>query len=450
MELLFDETLSVHYGFVFLSPADEEDPDLDESRRGQVNGLLGAGTGDALALTTGTHTGDVPLRIEWHDAEPALDDAWDDVVEASVDITDRDMRLAAFDDAREVRLPATGAHRVRLCATGFEAARREEDLEDDRVPDRYLLQLWPAPIAGDAIVRVSGPGAQYWHDEARNITSMPEQEWTARQEASSPPDVGGYQPWAPSVGRGLSDERLLSGIPMSLRVELREPLARRACEAVGLAGREPIRSALEALRRLAAAAGDHDEHRAGADPIANRRPTTRRRRRCSPAGHRTGRSGCARRIRRRRSGHRHGPGASAGSGEGSHRNDRRTPRSGGVRRTWLCLTVVHRPSCSGQPATAPLARHLHVGTVAGMSFIRRKTPNSAHPDWPAERRDLPTQLRAEAAANPGGSVAQIDGRQVSDPDGYVPAEAIVGVFPARSPGQPNRLVAAQPQLRSGS
>lgn len=249
MELLFDETLSVHYGFVFLSPADEEDPDLDESRRGQVNGLLGAGTGDALALTTGTHTGDVPLRIEWHDAEPALDDAWDDVVEASVDITDRDMRLAAFDDAREVRLPATGAHRVRLCATGFEAARREEDLEDDRVPDRYLLQLWPAPIAGDAIVRVSGPGAQYWHDEARNITSMPEQEWTARQEASSPPDVGGYQPWAPSVGRGLSDERLLSGIPMSLRVELREPLARRACEGVGLAGLEPIRSALEALRR---------------------------------------------------------------------------------------------------------------------------------------------------------------------------------------------------------
>lgn len=248
MELVFDDTLFVHYGFVYLSPADEEDPDLDESRRGQVNGLLGAGTGEALALTTGTHTGDVPLRVEWHETEPALADAWDDVVEASVDITGRDMRLAAFDDAREVQLPATGPHRVRLCAAGFEAARREEDLEDDRVPDRYLLQLWPAALAGDAIVRVSGPGAQYWHDEARKITSMSEQDWTARQEARNPTDVDDSQPWAPAVGRGVSDERLLADIPMSLRVELREPLARRACEAAGVAGREPIRSALEALR----------------------------------------------------------------------------------------------------------------------------------------------------------------------------------------------------------
>jgi hypothetical protein len=248
MELVFEDTLFVHYGFVFLSPADEQDPDLDKSRRGQVNGLLGAGTGDALALTTGTHTGDVPLRVEWYETQPELDDDWDDVVEATVDITGRRMRLAAFDDHREVKLPATGPHRARLCAAGFEAARLEKELEDDRTADRYLLQLWPAAHAEDAIVRVSGPAAQYWHDEARNITSMSEQDWAARQEASVPSDAGGHAPWAPSVGPGLSDERLMADVPMSLRVELREPIARRACEAAGIANREPIRAALEALR----------------------------------------------------------------------------------------------------------------------------------------------------------------------------------------------------------
>jgi hypothetical protein len=54
--------------------------------------------------------------------------------------------------------------------------------------------------------------------------------------------------------------------------------------------------------------------------------------------------------------------------------------------------------------------------------------NSGLDDWRRERRELPPQLIAEAAANPGGSVAEIDGSKVSDPDGYVPAEAIRGVY----------------------
>jgi hypothetical protein len=50
------------------------------------------------------------------------------------------------------------------------------------------------------------------------------------------------------------------------------------------------------------------------------------------------------------------------------------------------------------------------------------------PDWPREKRQLPAGLIAAAAANPGGSVAEIDGSVVRDPDGYVPNEAIIGVF----------------------
>lgn len=50
------------------------------------------------------------------------------------------------------------------------------------------------------------------------------------------------------------------------------------------------------------------------------------------------------------------------------------------------------------------------------------------PEFQREKRALPAGLEAEAAANPGGSVAEIDGSKVSNPDGYVPPEAIIGVF----------------------
>ena len=53
--------------------------------------------------------------------------------------------------------------------------------------------------------------------------------------------------------------------------------------------------------------------------------------------------------------------------------------------------------------------------------------------WSREKRRLPADLVAAAAANPGGSVAEIDGSVaeidgsvVSDPNGYVPPEAIIG------------------------
>jgi hypothetical protein len=51
-----------------------------------------------------------------------------------------------------------------------------------------------------------------------------------------------------------------------------------------------------------------------------------------------------------------------------------------------------------------------------------------NPDWPREHREPPAHLAAEAAANPGGSVAEIDGNMVTDPNGYVPAEAVIGCF----------------------
>jgi len=53
-------------------------------------------------------------------------------------------------------------------------------------------------------------------------------------------------------------------------------------------------------------------------------------------------------------------------------------------------------------------------------------------DISAEQRSMmespPPELVAEAAANPGGSVAVIDPELIGDPDGYVPGEAVKGVW----------------------
>lgn len=54
---------------------------------------------------------------------------------------------------------------------------------------------------------------------------------------------------------------------------------------------------------------------------------------------------------------------------------------------------------------------------------------------PADRRTPPPELVAAAAANPGGSVAEIDHDVVGDPDGYVPAEAVVGVWEVGADGR---------------
>ncbi|MEE4546259.1 hypothetical protein V2S66_30385 [Streptomyces sp. V4-01] len=53
-------------------------------------------------------------------------------------------------------------------------------------------------------------------------------------------------------------------------------------------------------------------------------------------------------------------------------------------------------------------------------------------DFEAERERIrkspPPELVAEAAANPGGSVAPIDSDYIGHPDGFIPGEAIQGIW----------------------
>src|SRR5260370_32821545 len=67
------------------------------------------------------------------------------------------------------------------------------------------------------------------------------------------------------------------------------------------------------------------------------------------------------------------------------------------------------------------------------------------PRWPIERRTMPAHLAAEAAAHPGGWVYEIDGSMVGNPDGYVPAEAIIGGFAVGPDGRPPRAYPRKPR-----
>lgn len=152
--------------YLYLTPADVDPPALDDTRLGQANGLLGGAVPGRLSLTTETHTGDVPQREEWHDDEPAIDAVWEEVVEVSLEVETTAQTLSAFDDIHDLTVPAVGSHRVRLSATGLDAAHDDGMDEEAASPDRYLLQLWPGASEPDRIVRQTSQRAEYWHSVA--------------------------------------------------------------------------------------------------------------------------------------------------------------------------------------------------------------------------------------------------------------------------------------------
>lgn len=168
MTPLYDGPLEVHYGYFYVVPRDTLVDDLLAARAGQSNGLLGAREPHRLAGITGLHTGAVSIRVEWTPDEPPVEAGWEDVVEASVDLTDGEHTLVAFDDEIPFAVPHTGWHRARYSATAMDAGHALDTALDEPAPDSYLLQLWPAPEAPDVVVRQHSQQAGYWHDVARS------------------------------------------------------------------------------------------------------------------------------------------------------------------------------------------------------------------------------------------------------------------------------------------
>jgi len=166
--VLFDRDVEVDYGFVHVdSGVGGWDGEVDQ-QAGQRNGLLGAAQPGLLVVMTATNVGLVPVRVEAHDGVPPVDDTYDEIVEASCDLRGPEVSLSAFDWRTRFVLPQGGPHRVRLSVRDFQAGREQPRHElEEPVCDSYLLQLWPAEMAPDEIVKVTSPEAASWHREVR-------------------------------------------------------------------------------------------------------------------------------------------------------------------------------------------------------------------------------------------------------------------------------------------
>lgn len=268
---------------------------------GQRVGLCGAAAPGALWLTTGLHTGLVPLRAELHDEPPPLDAAWEEAVEVSFTPAGLDVWLSGWAGQSAWPLPLEPVgYRVRYCAAGFTAGHTADTRRSGEPElDRYLLQFWPAPPAPDRLLRETSPHAASWHRYARGLPPPPTAqeraragprsgaEWSAGRAAiaerarreevenlrwgGSPPAdaglraAGGSAPLLYRLDRELTGA--LPGLSPGAQRRLARWAARRACVTAGVAGTDWIAPALAAVER-----GDRPPR----DPFASRERTVRR------------------------------------------------------------------------------------------------------------------------------------------------------------------------------
>ncbi|GID56725.1 hypothetical protein Aco03nite_051290 [Actinoplanes couchii] len=169
MDVLLDALVHVQYRFLYLAEDEADLPDLTTARAGQRNGLCGANAPGVLSMIVGRNYGRIPVRVEWHDAEPPLAGEWEEVVEVPFRPTGTELALTSFDDHHPVRLPGAPSLRARFCGTAMDAAGDEVAMLDvDPSVDRYLLALWPADPAPETVVRQTSDLAGRWHEEARS------------------------------------------------------------------------------------------------------------------------------------------------------------------------------------------------------------------------------------------------------------------------------------------
>jgi hypothetical protein len=286
--VLLDRAVFVTYGSAAVQPEDvDEDWEIGDEWRGQVNGLCGAAVHGTMALTTGRHTDDVEFVVELHHVEPPLGDAWEDVVEVSFAATSSEMVLRGLmSDAWPISLPV-GDYRVRYCG------QKMDQGHDGEPVDSYLLQFWPGKPGPDRVVRQTSSIAAYWHREHPAPALSPddladrvalrdrEAERLEQEEAIEYERYVIQNRW----GGRVPNERLraasetsnpvdqldrdlvfaLSEVDDETQMAVAVWAAERACEVAGLAGHPALAAMLAAVR-----SGDHlpapfDDHQRVSD-----------------------------------------------------------------------------------------------------------------------------------------------------------------------------------------
>ncbi|HJP80529.1 MAG TPA: hypothetical protein VJ914_40030 [Pseudonocardiaceae bacterium] len=293
MTLLFDDELHVHYRQFYVESRENdlfEDPTLASG--GQANGLCGAAVPGFMFFTTGLHTGNVKLTIELLDAPPPVGEEWEEVVEVSFRPESDQVALLQWAGERAWPLALEPIdYRVRYCASGMDQANDQDTrFDEDPQPDRYLLQLWPAPDGPDEVLRQTSASAAYWHEHARKLPPPPtpqeraealrreeqareEERRQARREAlerewgGRPPSDGVLRINGGKLVARL-DRDLVAGIENLDEMAQRAVgtwVARRVCAEAGLSELDWVAAALAALDQGAPLPAPFDDHRAAFD-----------------------------------------------------------------------------------------------------------------------------------------------------------------------------------------
>ncbi|WP_282947820.1 hypothetical protein [Cellulomonas endometrii] len=130
-----------------------------------VLGLADDQVSDMTILATARQNGVVPAEVQVHDDRPPLDPRWDAAAEWSVR-TGAGMSLGGWAHETSVAVPVAAGLDVRVryvVVDGQAGADQLRRLGGDELPaERYLLQVWPAPVAPAEVVVADAPWAQYW------------------------------------------------------------------------------------------------------------------------------------------------------------------------------------------------------------------------------------------------------------------------------------------------
>jgi len=171
MTRIFEGRFWVHYSQAYVLEVGNFQIDLEGAFWGQNNGLCGAAEGNSLFLTTGLHTGDVHFTLDVLDAEPAIDNSWEEIVEASFSVSPRGIVFSSWggQNGRDIPVPP-GSYRARYCARDMQRGRDQDNIQSwQSTVDSYWLGIWRADAAPDVIIKQTSEIAAYWHDYARNL-----------------------------------------------------------------------------------------------------------------------------------------------------------------------------------------------------------------------------------------------------------------------------------------
>lgn len=138
---------------------------LDLDDLGLVTGAFA--DSEYATLTTARQDGALEISIEVRVTAAPTEPAWDAAVEFSL-VTGDSLALTGW--ASEGRIPVdvpSGVEvRVRyVVLDGQRAADQERERyeeEDEAGPERYLLQLWPAPATPARVIASTAPWSHYW------------------------------------------------------------------------------------------------------------------------------------------------------------------------------------------------------------------------------------------------------------------------------------------------